>query len=300
MSPMGVVLVLGVVAQASHGPARASWRDYRPLAFAAPPASPSWPLRRGFCGGATAAPRHPPRRALFAAGGAPEDEAAGRAAAAPAAARATRAAARAQPAASDDAPDGAEGDDDAAPGVAIPSEPAEPGEPQAIDTRASNITIATVLKELASIQQNEPSKIVILGTRHCSFVHQQIIELLGYALVLTGNEVLTSGSVGTNAAAIRGALRAGQPDLLTVVLPQSLEKQSDDSQELLRQVENVVENPQNDELPLDVASRKCNSERSRRATSSSRAFHASGTVLEAARGRARRRRTFVARLRYLD
>ena len=216
---------------------------------------------------------------MFAAGGTPEDRRRPRGGApAPRARARARAAGRA-----DDAPD-AEGDEDAAPGVAIPDEPAEPGEPQAIDTRASNITIATVLKELASIQQNEPSKIVILGTRHCSFVHQQIIELLGYALVLTGNEVLTSGSVGTNAAAIRGALRAGQPDLLTVVLPQSLEKQSDDSQELLRQVENVVENPQNDELPLDVASRLCNSELLSQGNQLiSFAFHASGTVLEAAR-----------------
>jgi hypothetical protein len=67
-------------------------------------------------------------------------------------------------------------------------------------------------------------------------MHQQIIELLSYALVLTGNHIFTSGAPGTNAAAIRGALRAERPDLLTVVLPQSLSKQPEETQQLLAQV----------------------------------------------------------------
>lgn len=50
------------------------------------------------------------------------------------------------------------------------------------------------------------------------------------------NHVYTSGATGTNAAVIRGALRAEKPDLLTVVLPQSLSKQPPESQELLAQV----------------------------------------------------------------
>ena len=58
------------------------------------------------------------------------------------------------------------------------------------------------------------------------------------------------------AAAIRGALRAEQPDLLTVVLPQSLTKQPPESQELIRQVANVQTMPENDDLPLEVASRR--------------------------------------------
>jgi len=81
-----------------------------------------------------------------------------------------------------------------------------------------------------------PRKYVILGTRHGSFMHQQIIELLSYALVLTGNHIFTSGAPGTNAAAIRGALRAERQDLLTVVLPQSLSKQPEETQELLAKV----------------------------------------------------------------
>jgi len=40
---------------------------------------------------------------------------------------------------------------------------------------------------------SRPRKYAILGTRHGSFMHNQIIELLGYALVLTGNHIFTSG-----------------------------------------------------------------------------------------------------------
>lgn len=127
-----------------------------------------------------------------------------------------------------------------------------------------------------------PRKYCILGSRHCSFMHQQIIELLSYALVLTENHIYTSGSPGTNAAAIRGALRAERQDLLTVVLPQSLEKQPVESQGLLGQVTNLVENPQNDDLSLDVASRLCNSELLASADQLiAFAFHDSYTVMEA-------------------
>jgi thiazole synthase ThiGH ThiG subunit len=62
-------------------------------------------------------------------------------------------------------------------------------------------------------------------------------------LVLSGNHVFTSGAQGTNAAAVRGALRANQTDLLTVVLPQSFEKQTSESQELLNKVKNIIAFP---------------------------------------------------------
>ena len=97
-------------------------------------------------------------------------------------------------------------------------------------------SIDSILKELAEIQRQGPKKYCILGTRHCSFLHQQIIELLAYALVLSGNHVFTSGAMGTNAAAIRGALRGNRPELLTVVLPQSYAKQTQESQDLLQKV----------------------------------------------------------------
>ena len=48
--------------------------------------------------------------------------------------------------------------------------------------------------------------------------------MMSYALVLEGNRIITSGATGTNAAAIRGAMRA-DPSLLTVILPQRLERQ---------------------------------------------------------------------------
>ncbi len=51
-----------------------------------------------------------------------------------------------------------------------------------------------------------------------------------------GNHIYTSGSIGTNAAVIKGALRANCPDKLTVILPQSLRKQPAESQDLLKQV----------------------------------------------------------------
>ena len=64
----------------------------------------------------------------------------------------------------------------------------------------------------------------------------------------------------TNPPQKKSALRAERPDLLTVVLPQSLSKQPTESQELLEQVEDVIENARNDHLSLDVASRLCNSD----------------------------------------
>lgn len=143
----------------------------------------------------------------------------------------------------------------------------------------------TILQELSAIQQNAPRKVAILGTRHFSYLHQQIVELLTYANVLIGNHVFTSGGAGsgTNAAVIRGALRAERPDLLTVVLPQSLEKQPPDVRDLLDKVQNVIEMRENDELPLDVASRLCNSDiLSRCEHLISFAFHDSVVVLEAA------------------
>jgi hypothetical protein len=73
--------------------------------------------------------------------------------------------------------------------------------------------------------------------------------------LLQGNHIFTSGATGTNAAVIRGALRAERAELLTVVLPQSMSRQPQESQELLSQVEHVIEMPQNDKLQLLEASR---------------------------------------------
>lgn len=98
-------------------------------------------------------------------------------------------------------------------------------------SRDTERSFDTVLQELTAIQQDGPRNVAILGTRYASYLHQQIIELLTYANVLVGNHVFTSGAGGTNAAVIRGALRAEKPELLTVVLPQSLHKQPKETQE---------------------------------------------------------------------
>ncbi|XP_006295513.2 uncharacterized protein LOC17889520 [Capsella rubella] len=114
------------------------------------------------------------------------------------------------------------------------------------------------IQELLAIQQQGPRSIGFFGTRNMGFMHQELIEILSYAMVITKNHIYTSGASGTNAAVIRGALRAERPELLTVILPQSLKKQPPESQELLSKVQNVVEKPHNDHLPLLEASRLCN------------------------------------------
>ena len=86
------------------------------------------------------------------------------------------------------------------------------------------------------------------------------------------------------AATVRGALRAEREDLLTVVLPQSLSKQTSESQELLKKVDDLITMPQNDELSLNVASRICNSYLlSLTDQLVSFAFHESTTVIEASK-----------------
>ena len=122
-----------------------------------------------------------------------------------------------------------------------------------------NPTLDTLAQELAAIQQTGFKRIALLGSRHVPITHQQLIEMMSYALVLGGNRLMTSGATGTNAAAIKGAMRA-DPNLLTVILPQSLERQPLESQQQLQQVIHVVEHSENDRLSLGEASALCNRE----------------------------------------
>ncbi|EDX70575.1 hypothetical protein MC7420_641 [Coleofasciculus chthonoplastes PCC 7420] len=119
--------------------------------------------------------------------------------------------------------------------------------------------VDTLAQELATIQQTGSKRIALLGSRHVPITHQHLIEMMSYALVLGGNRLMTSGATGTNSAAIRGAMRA-DPNLLTVILPQSLERQPRESQVQLQQVMHLVENSENDHLSLAEASALCNSE----------------------------------------
>jgi hypothetical protein len=136
------------------------------------------------------------------------------------------------------------------------------------------------LQELAAIQQSGSKRVAILGSRHVPITHQKLIELMTYALVMGGNTVLTSGATGTNSAAIRGAIQA-DPNLLTVILPQSLDKQPQESRDQLDQVMHLVENAANDALSLAEASALCNQEIiSRCQQLICFAFHDSHTLLQ--------------------
>lgn len=141
-------------------------------------------------------------------------------------------------------------------------------------------TIDTLAKELAAIQQTSSKRIALLGSRHVPITHQNLIEMMSYALVLGGNHLITSGATGTNSAAIRGAMRA-DPNLLTVILPQSLERQPRESKKQLEQVIHLVENSENDRLSLSEASALCNREIvSRCQQLICFAFHESTTLLK--------------------
>jgi hypothetical protein len=152
--------------------------------------------------------------------------------------------------------------------------------------------------ELASIQQTGAKRIALLGSRHVPITHQFLIEMMSYALVLTGNRIITSGAIGTNSAAIRGAMRA-DPSLLTVILPQSLDRQPRESQEQLQQVMHLVESPENDGLSLAEASALCNQEIvSRCQQLICFAFHDSQTLLKSCRDAEDQRK--VVTLFYFD
>lgn len=139
------------------------------------------------------------------------------------------------------------------------------------------------LQELATIQQTGSKRLAMLGSRHVPITHQKLIEVMSYALVLEGNQIITSGATGTNLAVIRGAMRA-EPSLLTVILPQSLDRQPRESREQLDQVMHLVENPSNDTLSLAEASALCNQEIiSRCQQLICFAFHDSNTLLNTCR-----------------
>ncbi len=119
--------------------------------------------------------------------------------------------------------------------------------------------VDTLAQELATIRQSA-KKIAIIGSRNLTITHQQIIETLTTSLVMQGNTIITSGgSSGTNAAAIRGALKAN-PDKLKIILPQTIGQQPSDVQDQLIGVPNIVEHPDRAMMTLADASRICNRE----------------------------------------
>ena len=121
------------------------------------------------------------------------------------------------------------------------------------------VSVDAFMQELQTIQSAGSKKIAILGSCHLSLTHQQLIEMLAYALSLTGNQVLTSGAGGTNAAVIKGVMRANPGNLL-VILPQTVSQQNAESQELLSTLPTIREHPERRLLTLAQASQMCNQE----------------------------------------
>ncbi len=115
------------------------------------------------------------------------------------------------------------------------------------------------LQELATIQQHGSKRVAILGSRHVPITHQNLIELMANALAIAGNKIITSGATGTNFAVIRGVL-AANPNLLTVILPQGMDRQPPDSREQLENVINLIQHEENNQLSLAEASTLCNQE----------------------------------------
>ncbi|MEM7725117.1 MAG: DNA recombination-mediator protein A [Cyanobacteria bacterium P01_A01_bin.45] len=160
------------------------------------------------------------------------------------------------------------------------------------------INLDTLAQELATIQQTGSKRIALLGSRHVPITHQGLIEMMTYALVLAGNRVITSGATGTNSAAIKGAMRA-DPNLLTVILPQGLERQPLESRRQLEQVMHLVENSSNNDLSLAEASYLCNKEIvSRCQQLICFAFHDSRTLLQTCKEAEEQRK--VVTLFYFD
>ncbi|MBI1857909.1 MAG: DNA recombination-mediator protein A [Candidatus Melainabacteria bacterium] len=121
-------------------------------------------------------------------------------------------------------------------------------------------TLDTLVEELKLIQNIGTRKISIIGTRNLSLTHQQLVEILSYALVLSGNIVITSGgSSGVNSAVIKGGCRADSSKL-EVILPQTIGQQPTEVQNAIIGIKNIIEHPDRQNMTLADASRICNRE----------------------------------------
>ena len=119
--------------------------------------------------------------------------------------------------------------------------------------------VDTLAQELALLQDKGKRRIAFLGSRHVPVVAIHLVELIARSLAQEGHSLITSGSQGVNAAVIRGVLEV-DPSLLTVLLPQSLDRQVSEIRDQLEQVLHLIEKIDNDDLPLPIASSLCNQE----------------------------------------
>ncbi len=129
---------------------------------------------------------------------------------------------------------------------------------RSLDTAALG-RVDTLAQELALLQDKGKRRIAFLGSRHVPVVAIHLVELIARSLAQEGNSLITSGSQGVNAAVIRGVLEI-DPSLLTVLLPQSLERQVREIRDQLIKVFHLIEKSENDDLPLPIASSLCNQE----------------------------------------
>ena len=138
-------------------------------------------------------------------------------------------------------------------------------------------------QELALLQDKGKRRIAILGSRHVPIVAIHLVELVARSLAQEGHALITSGSQGVNAAVIRGCLEVNAAQL-TVLLPQSLDRQPPEIRDLLDQVLHLVDKPEQDDLPLPMASSLCNQEIISRCDQLiCMAFHDSETLLASCR-----------------
>ena len=119
--------------------------------------------------------------------------------------------------------------------------------------------VDTLAQELALLQDKGKRRIAILGSRHVPVVAIHLVELIARSLAQEGHTLLTSGSQGVNAAVIRGVVAVDR-ERLTVLLPQSLDRQVPEIRDQLDQVLHLIEKPEHDDLPLPIASSLCNQE----------------------------------------
>ena len=147
----------------------------------------------------------------------------------------------------------------------------------------STESVDTLAQELAKIQDHGKRKIAFLGSRHVPVVDIHLIELIARSLAEEGHSIITSGSQGVNAAVIRAVLDIN-PSLLTVLLPQSLDRQLPEIKDQLEKVIHLVEKTENNDLPLPLASSLCNQEIINRCDQLiCFAFHDSETLLNSCR-----------------
>ena len=143
--------------------------------------------------------------------------------------------------------------------------------------------VDTLAQELALLQDKGKRRIAILGSRHVPVVASHLVELISRSLAQEGHTLLTSGSQGVNAAVIRGVLAVDR-ERLTVLLPQSLDRQVPEIRDQLDQVLHLIEKPEHDDLPLPIASSLCNQEIINRCDQLiCFAFHDSETLLASSR-----------------